>query len=95
MSPLSTHQPDMSIKLKLLDTTTQPVEIGDRVRNGVREEWRLLNMRLLRRTRCVSPGSSDFGGVFLGIHGALTKGSVLDIEYSPPSFLRRYKRWLR
>jgi hypothetical protein len=35
MSPLSTHQPDMSIKLKLLNTTTQPVEIGDRERKGV------------------------------------------------------------
>jgi hypothetical protein len=23
------------------------------------------------------------------------KGSVLDIVYSPPSFLRRYKRWFR
>ena len=23
----------------------------------------------------------------------LKKGSVLDIGYSPPSFLRRYKRW--
>ena len=23
------------------------------------------------------------------------KGSVLDIGYSPPSFLRRYKRWFR
>lgn len=34
MSPLSTHQPDVSIKLKLLDTTTKPVDVGDRVRNG-------------------------------------------------------------
>ena len=38
--------------------------------NGVREEWRLLNARLLRLTRWVFPDSSDFGGVFRGIHGA-------------------------
>ena len=25
----------------------------------------------------------------------VVKGSVLDIVYSPPSFLRRYKRWFR
>ena len=42
----------------------------------------------------------------LGIGGRLTafavgrsddveKGSVLDIVYSPPCFLRRYKRWFR
>jgi hypothetical protein len=37
---------------------------------GVCPEWRLLKKRLVRRTRCVSPDSSDFGGVFLGIHGA-------------------------
>jgi hypothetical protein len=29
---LSTHQPDMSIKLKYFDTKTRPVEIGDRER---------------------------------------------------------------
>ena len=27
--------------------------------------------------------------------GVIIKGSVLDIGYSPLSFLRRYKRWFR
>ena len=27
--------------------------------------------------------------------GKKEKGSVLDIVYSPPSFLRRYTRWFR
>ena len=34
------------------------------------------------------------GSVKESVKGSV-KGSVLDIGYSPPSFLRRYKKWLR
>jgi hypothetical protein len=37
----------------------------------------------------------DAGEAGLVFEILIAKGSVLDIVYSPPSFLRRYKRWFR
>jgi hypothetical protein len=47
--------------------------------------WRVADSRLVG----IKKGSEK--GSVLDIE----KGSVLDIGYSPPSFLRRYKRWFR
>jgi hypothetical protein len=57
---------------------------------------------------CPHAGSFAFGGrdaaaqsggrdevVAEQLHEPLLKGSVLDIVYSPPSILRRYRRWFR
>jgi hypothetical protein len=42
--------------------------------------------------------SLEFEGIKTAVKGSIkgsVKGSVLDIGYSPPSFLRRHKRWFR